>query len=337
MSDRPLHPMYPCLFALVGVLLLQAGCAGNLVRPKVPSVIVVPSPAAAPSPANEPPVKNGNYTLDNYVYDLTQYGNGSGPDAVRLRNKMVYSIAAEIDYAFYDYETKLFLNEGQFHVGADFLQLGLAAGSTVSIGARGKTILGALLTGVTGMNLSIDKNYFRQQTVQAIASSMEANRDQIKTAILKQLAQDTTAYPFAAARADLIRYFFAGTLSGGLQKLGQTAATDAQASKTDLTNQQVKPAPIFTSADIQCVEAVNAAIAAGNKSNDQSKAIAFLKELKAAIADDAKEEDVMLVLRPLGRNAGRDTALRAQYCAAAQKTGLINIIAVPSTTTPPKE
>ena len=135
----------------------------------------------------------------------------------------------------------------------------------------------------------------------------------------------------------MIRYFFAGTLSGGLQKLAQTAATDAQTQKSELTKQQVTPAPNFTPADIQCVEAVNAAIAAGNKSNDQTKAIAFLKELKAPIADDAKEADVMLVLRPLGRKAGDDTALRAQYCAAAQKSGLINITAVPNTTTPPKE
>ena len=336
MSYRPLRLMHPYLFALIGALLLQAGCAGNLVRPKVPSVIVVPSPDKD---------QTGSYTLDKYAQDLKEYTADlkktdavSGADAVKLRDKMVYSIAAEVDYAFYDYETKLFLNEAQFHVGADFLQLGLAAASTVSIGARGKTILGALLTGVTGMNLSIDKNYFRQQTVQAIASSMEANRDQIKTTILKQLADpDTTKYPFAAARADLIRYFFAGTLSGGLQKLAQTAATDAQTQKSELTKQQVTPAPNFTPADIQCVEAVNAAIAAGNKSNDQTKAIAFLKELKAPIADDAKEADVMLVLRPLGRKAGDDTALRAQYCAAAQKSGLINITAVPNTTTPPKE
>jgi hypothetical protein len=170
------------VIAAIGAILLQAGCAGNFSKPKVPSVIVVPSPGAT-----------GNYTLANYAADLASYGDGNGPDAVKVRNKMVYSIAAEIDYAFYDYETKLFLNEGQFHVAADFLQLGLAAASTASIGARGKTILGALLTGVTGLNLSIDKNFFQQKTVQAIASSMQSNRDQIKTTILKQLAQDTAA------------------------------------------------------------------------------------------------------------------------------------------------
>jgi hypothetical protein len=55
-----------------------------------------------------------------------------GPAQVASRNKMVYNIVAVIDFAFYNYETKLFLNEGNFHVAADFVQLGLAAGSTVA-------------------------------------------------------------------------------------------------------------------------------------------------------------------------------------------------------------
>jgi hypothetical protein len=290
----------------------------------VPSVIVVPSPD-----------KTGNYTLVNYALDLTSYGDGSGTDAVKYRNKMAYSISAEIDYAFYDYETKLFLNEGQFHVAADFLQLGVTAASTVSIGARGKTILGALLTGVTGMNLSIDKNFFQQKTVQAIASSMEANRDQVKTTMLKQLEKSTTDYPFAAARADLIRYFYAGTLIAGLQKLGQTAATDAKNSKTDLTTEQVKPIASFTAADVKCGEAVSQAIRAAIDSKDLSKAIKFLKEMKVSIADDATGDDVMNAIRTLGRKTDDDTVLRAQYCAAAQKTELINITAVITTVATP--
>ena len=325
MSYRPLRLMHPYLFALIGALLLQAGCAGNLVRPKVPSVIVVPSPDKD---------QTGSYTLDKYAQDLKEYTADlkktdavSGADAVKLRDKMVYSIAAEVDYAFYDYETKLFLNEAQFHVGADFLQLGLAAASTVSIGARGKTILSALLPGVTVMNLSIDKNYFRQQTVQAIASSMEANRDQIKTTILKQLADpDTTKYPFAAARADLIRYFFAGTLSGGLQKLAQTAATDAQGAKSDLTTQQVKTVAKFTQGDVDCAKAYSAALATID-STSLPKFIAFLKEMKVTIADDAKQADVVSAVKSQGRKAEDDAASRAQFCAALQKTTVI-----PSTT-----
>jgi len=335
MNNRPSCLKVGSVIASIGALLLQAGCAGGFSKPKVPSMIVEPSPTATPPPgsaANYP--VTGNYTLVKYLADLNSYGDGSGPDAVKVRNRIVHSIAAEIDYAFYDYEARLFLNEGEFHVGADFLQLGLAAASTASLGARGKTILGALLTGVTGMNLSIDKNFFRQQTVQAIASSMEASRDQIKTTILKQLSQDTTAYPLAAARADLIRYFYAGTLSGGLQKLGQTAATDAQTAKADLTGQQVAS---FTATDLECGTAVNQAIAAAIASKDLSKAIAFLRAMKVTIADDATADQVMSAIRPLGRKAGDDTAVRAQYCAAAQKSGLIKKPAAPDTTEGPKE
>lgn len=299
----------------------SASLAGRLcpaTKPKVPSVIAVPSADAD---------HTGNYTLANYAQDLKDYTDDlkktdsvSVAEAVRLRNKMVYSIAAEIDYAFYEYEIKLYLNQGKFHVGADFLQLGLAAGSTVSIGARGKTILGALLTGVTGMNLSIDKNFFGQQTVQAIANSMEANRDQIKTTILKQIAtQDVTAYPFAAARADLIKYFFAGTLSGGLQKLGQTAATDAQTAKNALTAQQVRD---FSKVEQDCAAAYSSAIQAID-STSLPKFIAFLKEMKVTIADNAGQPDVVTAVKQLGRKAEDDPAFSAQFCAALQKTGVI--------------
>ena len=81
------------------------------------------------------------------------------------------------------------------------------------------------------------------------------------------------------------------------------------------------PAPVFTAADIQCAEAVNSAIAQGNKSNDQSKAIAFLRALNVSIADSATGDDVLNAIRPIGRKAGDDSALRAQYCVAALLLG----------------
>jgi hypothetical protein len=272
----------------------------------MPAVIAVPSA--------------GNYTLKNYTDDVAKYDT-PGADTVSIRNRIVYNVAAEIDYAFYDYETKLFLNEGKFHIGADFLQLGLAAGSTVSLGARGKTILGALLTGVTGMNLSIDKNLFRQQTVQAIASSMEANRDRIKTTILKQLSiKDTTAYPLAAARADLIHYFFAGTLSSGLQQVTQTAATDAKTQSTELAKAQVGTfSKIEAQSAVELREAVRKAMAA----KDLSKVIAWLKAMEMTIADGASTTDVEKAYRELGEKILVDTTLRDKYFAEARKAGLI--------------
>jgi hypothetical protein len=276
----------------------------------MPAVIAVPSPDQ----------KTGNYTLDNYKADLSAYDAAVGADAVRVRNKIVYNIAAEIDYAFYDYETKLFLNEGKFHIASDFMQLGLAAGSTVSLGARGKTILGALLTGITGLNLSIDKNVFRQQTVQAISSSMEANRDRIKTTIVKQLANDTTAYPMAAARADLIRYFFAGTLSCGLQQLGQTAAADAKIQNAALSDAQVAT---FSETDVATAGELRRAVGKELDGGDFSKLIDWLKAMKETIADNAAKADVDKACRALFEKTVHDATLRERSFAEARKIGLI--------------
>ena len=282
------------------------GCAGRIEGPKPPAVI-----------APQPP----GYSAADYANDLQAYAKATvAADQISLRNKMIYNIIAEIDYAFYNYETELFLKEGNFHVGADFVQLGLAAASTVSPAARTKTILSALLTGVTGVNLSIDKNYFKQQTVQAITSSMEANRDRVKTGILQQLKLDNTAYPFPAARADLIHYFFAGTLNAGLQQLTQTAAANAQDQKAALNS--VKAAN-FSTTDLNCVTNVNQAVAKAFAANDLGALTTFLQAMGSTIKENPTQADVLTEFRTLGSKVSTDTDFRAKYCAEAQKEKLI--------------
>ena len=300
-----------CVVLAVGMLPSLWSCVGHLERPRVPDVIVVPPPGRQ---------AGGNYTLAQYDTDLTAYGAANGDDAVKLRNRMTHSLLAEIDYAYYDYETKLFLNEGRFHIGSDFLQLGLAAGSTVTNGARAKTVLSALLSGVTGTSLSLDKNLFSQQTVQAIMSSMEANRDRIKTVILQELSKDTTAYPFQAARADLIKYFFAGTLPGGLLQLHQQAATNAQAEQSNLNTVQVTN---ISAADVASTTQVNQAVAKAFQSGNLTKIVAFLKAMGAVTEDNPPKEKVEAALRDLGRKIATDPGLRSKYFDEARKAGVI--------------
>jgi hypothetical protein len=84
-STIPLLP--PLALLALGASLLFSGCAGALEKPTAPGLIAVPSPDG----------KTGNYTIDNYRDDLNAYQQANSADAVRLRNKMVYSIVAEID------------------------------------------------------------------------------------------------------------------------------------------------------------------------------------------------------------------------------------------------
>jgi hypothetical protein len=252
--------------------------------------------------------------------DHTAYLTASGSEAARLRDKMVYGLLAEIDQVYYDYESKLFLDHGAFGVASDVVQLGFGAGATITNGARAKTILSALLTGTTGTSLSIDKNLFKQQTVQAITSSMRSERDRIKTIILQQLSQDTVKYPFQAARADLIRYFFAGTLANGLQQLQQQAGTEAQTQQANLATTQVRN---ITDTDVTSVTAVNAAVAKAFASNDLSKVVTFLKAMGAPVDETSGKDKVESELRSLGGKIGTDAALRKKYFDEAKKAGLI--------------
>jgi len=305
-----------CGVSVLGFLAFAMGC-GRFERPRIPNVIVVPTPGSE---------KTGNYTLDNYKTDMAAYiaattGTVNNTEAMRLRNNMISGLMAEIDYAFYDYETKLFLNQGSFRVGSDLLQLGLAAAGGISNGSRSKTILSALLSGVTGSSLSVDKNFFRQQTVQAISSSMESNRDRIKALILTQEKQDVSTYPFQAARADLIHYFFAGTLPGGLQNLQQEAGVRAQDQRKQLENQMQAP---VTADDIACATGVNQAVAKAFADNKLDQVIAFLQAMKVLDAGQSPTKDkIESSLRALGWNINTDATLRKQYCEEAKKAKLI--------------
>lgn len=211
--------MKKTILALIMFLTLT-GCATRLARPHVP-LLGTSSPAT--------------YTVSEYSQDVLNYNVASGSLQAAIRNKMVYSLMAEIDYAFYDYENKLFLHESSFNVSSDILQLGLSAAGTITNGARAKTVIASVLTGVTGSSLSISKNLFGQQTVQAISSSMESDRDRIRAEISGSLTKDTASYPFSAARSDLTKYFFAGTLSSGLEQLVQQSAVNAQTQKSNLS------------------------------------------------------------------------------------------------------
>jgi len=296
----------PGAIPIVAALLLTA-CAGRLERPSIPAVIA-------------PDSKIGNYTLKNYEDDLAAYSAASGDSAKALRNKMVYGVMAEIDYAFYTYEIKLYVNEGSFNVGADVLQLGLAAGGTIANGARAKTVMSALLSGVTGVNLSIDKNFFRQQTVQAIVSSMEAGRDRTKSLILQQLARNTATYPFQAARADLIKYFFAGTLPAGLLQIHEDSAVNARQERTDLNLLRVSG---ITPEDLKDATDLNAATAAAFKSGDLTRLISALQAVGVPIAAGAPPDAVERAVRELARRTATDPALRRKYVDAAKSSGLI--------------
>ncbi len=232
---------------------------------------------------------------------------------------MVYGVMAEIDYVYHNYEVALFMNEGAFRVAGDVLQLGLGTASTITNGERAKTVLSAALTGVSGVNLSIDKNFFRQQTVQALLSSMQANRDRIKTTILKRLSEDAVSYPFQAARSDLTAYFFAGTLPAALQQLHQTAATDATQAHDDLQAVALKN---VTAEDVKNAAAINTAIRNAMAAGDVHKVVLYLTAMGHPPVDNSAAS-VMDALQLVADDVIQHPELKQKQVQAARTAELI--------------
>jgi|SRR5579864_3741046 len=141
-----------------------------------------------------------------------------------FRNKIANNYMGDIDYVYGDYTDALFTGKGWESFIGDATALGFSTASTISAVARTKTILSALGSAVTGISLSADKNFFSQQTFQALAIAMQARRDQARQTIISNLQLTVTDYPLAAVRRDLVSYFYAGTLPGALQEIQMEAA-----------------------------------------------------------------------------------------------------------------
>lgn len=210
-----LGSVVPTLLLVIPIMVCN-GCAKIGIAagaaPKPPSVIV-----------------SRAYGLDQFDKDVARYASAANAaEQQMVRNHIAYSVMGEIDRIYGDFVTRLFAGKGTTGVIGDSLTLGLTAATTIAPAARTKTIFGALATGLTGMNLSLDKNFFAQQTFQAIAAAMQIRRDKARAQIILNLTKDVSDYPLAAARRDLISYLGSGTLAGGLQELYEMTATQRQ-------------------------------------------------------------------------------------------------------------
>jgi hypothetical protein len=177
-------------------------------------------------------MSQSKYKYEDYQKDLEIYNGNLTKDpalAKQIRDKIAYGFMGEIDDAYGYYTRNLYAGKGLFGVSGDTTELGLTAAATIATHAPTKTLLSALATGITGVNLSFDKNFFAQQTFQAIGIAMQTRRDKARAEIIDHLDDPVDDYPLEAARRDLVSYYYAGTLPGGLQELQEEAGKAAAA------------------------------------------------------------------------------------------------------------
>ena len=146
-----------------------------------------------------------------------------------LRNQIVDDLRTNIDHVYNEYLQVLYTGKGVEGLAFDITNLGLTAASTITLVSRTKTILSALATGLGGVGLSVDKNFFGQQTFAALAAAMQARRDLARNTILKNEQLGVDVYSLDMARDDLVAYFYCGTLPGAIQEVQQEASAKSTA------------------------------------------------------------------------------------------------------------
>ena len=167
---------------------------------------------------------------DDLVADKAQI-EASGDDAKRmlLRNSFIGNRLVLLDANFLNYLRSLTADRRTLDSATEGSVLGLSVLGTVVDTARAKENLAALVAIVTGLKSNVDKNYFGNRAMDALAQTMVTRRKEVLARIIDALPASMTTYSMVSARADLNDYYDAGTMDGALR------AIHADASKRDET------------------------------------------------------------------------------------------------------
>jgi hypothetical protein len=163
-----------------------------------------------------------------------------------VRNQILYELMGVIDDYYGAYTDRQLGLENNKNLFADVFALGTSAASTAAGGEQLKTVLSAISTGVQGGSSDIDKDVFQKASLQAVKESMDTARHEVAIRIYLKMRNDEFAYPLEAALRDVIRYYYAGTLTAGLEQLSATAnetKVTSQSSETQANPASAAPTP----------------------------------------------------------------------------------------------
>jgi hypothetical protein len=129
-----------------------------------------------------------------------------------LRNEYIDKIIITINKEFRSYKDGIYVGQSSFDTLTDFTVLALAGVTAVAGTAGTKAALGAATAGITGAHQSVAKNFFENNTRDAIFSMMDTLRQAQLAAIDQKEKLSIADYSMASAERDLDLYYEMGTI-----------------------------------------------------------------------------------------------------------------------------
>ena len=180
-----------------------------------------------------------SYTDSMYHADLQAYqsATGSVTDRTRIRDKIAFSTAREIDKNYAEFKNVFFGERAGTETVLDVAQIGLTSAGTFA-GGQTPNILSAIATGLTGSRLSFNKNFFKEKTPDILLSRSDALRaDQWSQIYLKLKNSTDDTYSFYEVERDLVAYYEKGSLQAAFQNIIAESGAAQKQADTELRNQ----------------------------------------------------------------------------------------------------
>jgi len=216
MSIRVLFP------ALLALAMLASGCS---------TFRGAPAPLLKPSLIKNDGFVDAKAQMDVLIGDDLDEG---------ARNAAVFKLMALADVRYLEFRNDIVANRKHTRSASNAMMLAtdIAATLTQSTGVKDNYI--ALSALINGGETIYDKDYLFDRTIEALVAQMDANRKAKQVLIYEALRdRSVQAYPGQAALADVLDYYYMGTINAAV--IGVQKSANEQQRQSEGTLREIGP------------------------------------------------------------------------------------------------
>jgi hypothetical protein len=167
------------------------------------------------------------------------------------RNLILNELVLLTDYYYQTYEGNMIAGKARSDFGFGMASTALSLASAVSTVEDSKTIISTIASLASSTRTEIDKNFYHEQTTQALIVKMRALRTVKKLALINGSFLSYEQYPLERGLGDFFEYYRAGTMANAVQSIYEYAAEqNGNAHKRIDEIQEAKAAKAYSEAGI---------------------------------------------------------------------------------------
>lgn len=201
-------------------------------------VLVATSSAIAQKAAPKPPpviTSIASFPIAQLKSDRAEYYKaidaGDLKRAQQFRDRIVWRMISSVDLNHFNWKQTTVGGSSRKNFLLDVVENGALAGIALFNPVGTKNALAAALEFIRGGRASYAKEYLNGTTLAAVLNFMEAGRADQRVILENGLALGPTEYSLDQASADVVIYFYKGSLTAGIEEMVQSAGASKAAAQ----------------------------------------------------------------------------------------------------------